>query len=80
MPGDRGLAFVIIGVICTIGLWIGSARTVEHPAKAALASYAPAAIGVAPLTRLKPAAEQAKMPGSESKARLADELGLTPLD
>jgi hypothetical protein len=69
MPGDRGLAFVIVGGICAIGLWIGSAHAISRPQKVQMVQVAPLRTIPAPAVFT-----------NESKARLAVELHLTPLD
>jgi hypothetical protein len=74
MPGDRGLAFVIIGGICAIGLWIDSARTVPHPHKP------PATALFAPPLPLPPLISAPDLTVNDAKARLAVMLQLTPLD
>jgi len=78
MPGDRGLVFVILAAICAIGLWITSARTVAHPA--ARIRYIPPAAPLPRLSVISPRREPARGIDDESKSRLAEALGLTPLD
>lgn len=79
MPGDRGLAVVLIGAICAIGLWIASARTVSHRAKAAIPASLPRSVTLPVMTSL-PAPSIPRRFAEEAKSQLADELGLTPLD
>jgi hypothetical protein len=75
MPGDRGLAFVIIGGICAIGLWIGSARAIPPARKFPVAILFPT-----PPVPLTPPVPAPALTVNDSKTRLAITLQLTPLD
>lgn len=76
MPGDRGLAFVLIGLMGWAIVWVSDARMHTAHAKPAINAYATAhkasAVKVVSILRLRALDEDGKT--------LASTLGLTPLD
>jgi hypothetical protein len=76
MAGDRGLAFVLVGLIGSTMVWVGHVRTIQHRAKPAIHAAAFTTIhSLLPHNSILPASALV-----DSRARIAVVPKRIPLD